>query len=149
MHGWIIAFLLTISFSEAADAARQAKSAPQTKPLTAEAVNSVSWSAKAPSRGLNALILKTQILLDRRGFSPGAIDGRLGDNLTKALRAFQQHHDLPVSGRLNQATWSELTRDTSDKVLIDYTITKKDVSGPFTLDMPEKFEDKASLKRLG
>lgn len=146
MPAWVIAILLTLAFSGSADAARRAK---QAKPLSAEAVNSASWSAKGPRQGLNPLTVKTQILLDRRGFSPGVIDGRSGENVTKAIRAFQQHHSLPVSGRLNEATWAELSREAPEKVLIDYTITKKDVSGPFTPDMPEKFEDKASLKRLG
>ena len=135
--------VVTLCVAGAADAARAPKG------LTADAVNSTSWSPKAAKRGVSPLLIKTQVLLDRRGFSPGAIDGRRGDNLTKALRAFQQHSGLNVSGQLDQKTWDALSQDAPEQVLMEYQISKADVSGPFTPDIPEKFEEKAALKRLG
>ena len=47
-----------------------------------------------------------QVLLDRAGFSPGAIDGEWGRNTEKALQAFQEAHALPVTGSVA----SHLTR---------------------------------------
>jgi peptidoglycan hydrolase-like protein with peptidoglycan-binding domain len=49
---------------------------------------------------LGPVLLKAQVLLDRAGFSPGAIDARDGENLAKALRVFQQAHELEPTGKL-------------------------------------------------
>src|SRR4051812_720120 len=38
--------------------------------------------------------LAFQVLLNRRGFSPGEIDGRIGPNASRALTAFQQSNHL-------------------------------------------------------
>ena len=43
----------------------------------------------APSPAV-AKALATQVMLDRTGFSPGPIDGRIGKNTKLALDAFQQ-----------------------------------------------------------
>jgi peptidoglycan hydrolase-like protein with peptidoglycan-binding domain len=44
--------------------------------------------AKAPLPAARLQALETQVMLDRAGFSPGAIDGRPGDNTRRALEAF-------------------------------------------------------------
>lgn len=41
-------------------------------------------------------VLAFQILLDKRGFSPGEIDGRLGANAAGALSTFQDANKLPT-----------------------------------------------------
>jgi len=94
-----------------------------------------------------AVNIKAQVLLDRAGFSPGAIDGREGDNFENALRAFQKKNALEQTGKLDKATWDRLTQNT-ESALIDYTITAADVKGPFAETIPKKYEDKATLKRL-
>src|SRR6185503_4356436 len=50
-------------------------------------------------------VLAAQVALDRAGFSPGEIDGRSGQNLQRALTAFQKEHQLPTTGQLDDATW--------------------------------------------
>src|SRR5436305_329284 len=50
-----------------------------------------------------------QVLLDRRGFSTGQIDGALGVNASRVLAAFQSANHLPVTGRGDCATWQALT----------------------------------------
>src|SRR4051812_3685542 len=41
---------------------------------------------------------RTQIFLDQQLFSPGKIDGRPGEFLTKALKRYQLAHGLPQTG---------------------------------------------------
>lgn len=49
-----------------------------------------------------------QIALIRAGFSPGSIDGQPGSQTRRALRAYQQKYDLPLSGELDTATRTHL-----------------------------------------
>lgn len=51
--------------------------------------------------------LRLQVLLDRAHFSPGEIDGRFGENAKKALRAFEEAQQLPVSDDLNADVWAK------------------------------------------
>ena len=49
-------------------------------------------------------IMRTQVILDRLGFSPGVIDGKKGQSLALALRGFQMANGLTPSGQLDQPT---------------------------------------------
>ena len=118
------------------------------RPLAMADVNAAEFSTPQ-SRKKREVLLRAQVLLDRAGFSPGAIDGRRGGNFANALRAFQQHHELADSGTLDAPTWSKLTEGASDPVLIEYVTTADDVKGPFAEEIPDSLEKKATLKRLG
>jgi lipoprotein-anchoring transpeptidase ErfK/SrfK len=92
--------------------------------------------------------LDAQVLLDRRGFSPGEIDGDSGRNTARALAAFQGTQLLDPTGHLDCATWDALLTD-RNPVLTDYTVTQTDVDGPFTPVIPETLAEQASLDSLG
>src|SRR5215211_2719133 len=83
--------------------------------LTLAAVNGLDFPCPQPKETRAALIT-AQVLLDRAGFSPGAIDGRPGGNFVNALRAFQQQNGLADSGALDAPTWSKLTEGASAPV---------------------------------
>jgi len=114
--------------------------------LTLQDVNTAELS-KPNGKASQAANIKAQVLLDRAGFSPGAIDGREGDNYENALRGFQKKNALGETGKLDKATWDKLMQGT-EAALIEYTITAADVKGPFAEEIPAKYEDKAKLKRL-
>src|SRR5262245_2362629 len=101
--------------------------------------------ARAPDA---AVIIKSEILLDRAGFSPGQIDGKTGTNYQKAVRAFQDANAIKPSGNLDPQTWERLTATSSDPVLVDYEIQPGDVKGPFSQTIPKSLEKKAELKTL-
>lgn len=94
--------------------------------------------------------LRAQVLLDRARFSPGPIDGEMGSNTEKALRAFQRAVEVEESGQLDPRTWEELeARGGSDvTALTDYRISKDDTDGPFADRIPDELERMAKLKRL-
>jgi len=95
------------------------------------------------------LLVKVQVLLDRAHFSPGAIDGRDGENLRGALSAFAVANGLPAANSLNAKLFDTLKATSAEPVVTDYTLTEADVAGPYVARIPPKMEDQADLDALG
>jgi len=110
------------------------------------AKHSAAVAAK-PAAAFDQRVLDAEVLLDRAGFSPGAIDGRDGENFAKALHAFQQANGLPV-GSLDQQTAAQLAQLSNTLALAQYTVQPSDVQGPFAPQIPRDFEKMAALERL-
>jgi len=91
--------------------------------------------------------LRAQVLLDRANLSPGEIDGAYGSNMRQALNTFQSMRKLPVTGKLDAATWEALNADNSPH-LVTYTLVEADVAGPFR-PVPSDMMEKAKLPELG
>ena len=92
-------------------------------------------------------LLRAQVLLERQYLSPGEIDGAYGSNMRQALNTFQAQRNLPVTGKLDEATWNALNTDPSP-TLAEYTIAAEDVAGPFQ-PIPDTMMGKAKLPALG
>ena len=90
-------------------------------------------------------LLRAQILLDRSWMSPGEVDGRSGTNTIRAIGGFQRIAGLPVSGRLDNATWDALEQ--RGPALMNYTLSEADVKGPYR-PMPGSMYGKAKLPAL-
>jgi lipoprotein-anchoring transpeptidase ErfK/SrfK len=117
--------------------------------VTTDAVNAAAFTGKLPSDAKeHPLAIKVQVLLDRLHFSPGEIDGLFGDNVEKALVAFAEASGLPSTKVLTPEIWDKLQASSSEPVLTDYTLTEKDVAGPFLDKLPVKMEAMKSLKKL-
>ena len=120
----------------------------------AQAINDAAWSEKArPDKkaapgGLNPSIVKLQILLDRANFSPGEIDGRMGENVEKAIAAYADAQGASPSAGMTQELWRRLTETFSGPVIVEHTITDADVKGPFADKLPAKMEDMKDLPAL-
>src|SRR6266704_188160 len=97
---------------------------PAPVPLDMQAVNDAKWAKRHTVKGRIApIMIKAQVLLDRARFSPGEIDGKSGENFSKALMAFTGHFGLSLTGQLTEEVWRELTSASSDPVLVEYTIS--------------------------
>ncbi len=115
--------------------------------LTKDAVNAATFSAGEIGKDASVQVIKAGVLLDRAQASPGVIDGKIGDNFRKAISAYAETHDLPAAKALSEPIWQALTRDT-EPTLVDYTITDKDVAGPFIDSVPKDYGEMAKLKAL-
>ncbi len=117
--------------------------------LTPERINGANFTGKLPSEDSpTPLAVKVQVLLDRARFSPGEIDGRFGDNVEKALRAFTEANGLAPGKVLTPEIWSKLQQASSNAVIAEYVLTERDIKGPYIEKLPAKMEDMKSLKTL-
>jgi len=88
-----------------------------------------------------------QVLLDRRGASPGVIDGQFGSNVDKAIVTYRE-----ITGENLKSTDAEGIRKalaaSGGDPFMDYTITAEDAAGPFVAAVPADYGEKAKLDRL-
>ncbi|MDP1869402.1 MAG: L,D-transpeptidase family protein, partial [Bradyrhizobium sp.] len=118
--------------------------------LDAAAINNAEYSAKRPADDrMDAGVVKIQVLLDRARFSPGEIDGKLGENAEKALKAFAEAKGLASDKLPSPEIWQALAGASEDVPIVEYKILDKDVKGPFLEKLPAKMDDMKDLKALG
>ncbi|MEE7456718.1 murein L,D-transpeptidase [Methylorubrum populi] len=123
---------------------REPEEAPKPEKSAGKKAKKASDKAEA-SKKPDPLLVKVQVLLDRARFSPGAIDGRDGENLRGALAAFAGAQGLPASDRLTRELFDRLQATSPDPVVTTYTITEEDVKGPFVEKMPAKMQEQADV----
>ncbi len=127
-------------------AARRVQPAAATE-LKADDINNAGLKPELGPGASGSSVVRAQILLDRAHFSCGEIDGHYGSNLNKAVSAYQKAHGIPVSGKLDDATWSALNQDTA-AALVTYQVAPQDVAGPF-FQIPKDPMQQAKLPALG
>ncbi len=107
-------------------------------------------AAAVPPSGAGASeqVARIQILLDRYGVSPGVIDGRMGDNVNKAIAAWRDKTGIALRTYDDVAIEAALAESGGD-AFVAYEITPMDAAGPFVASVPEDYGEKAQLDRLG
>ncbi|WJR77159.1 L,D-transpeptidase [Bradyrhizobium sp. NP1] len=115
--------------------------------LDPASINSAEFHART-SNGIDAGVVKVQVLLDRARFSPGEIDGKLAENTQKALTAFAEANGLTFQKSLTQELWDRLAGASQDPVIVQYTVAEGDVKGPFLKKLPARMDDMKGIKVL-
>jgi len=88
-----------------------------------------------------------QILLDRRGASPGVIDGRFGSNVDKAIVAYRSINSDNLKSTDAEGIKKALAESGGD-AFMNYTITASDAAGPFVASVPSDYGEKAKLDKM-
>lgn len=71
-------------------------------------------------------VFEAQVALARRGISPGSIDDAIGSQTREAISVFQQQQNVPVTGKLDDATRAKLILDSP--VVESYVVTTNDLA---------------------
>lgn len=149
--------ILAISLAPLAAHAQEAVTPPAV-PLTAETVNAADIStiaavyappaepADSAERHPDPAVVRLQILLDRAGASPGVIDGFDGDNVRKAVLAFELMRGLPPDGALDPDVLAAL--ETGGPVIGEYAIIADDLNAVGE-PIPKDYAEQAQRKFLG
>ncbi len=114
--------------------------------LDAAAINGAGLDA-AMVEGHSATMIRLQVMLDRAGISPGVIDGYQGDNVSKALEAYEARAGLEPDGQLDEDVWTALTGDGAP-VAKTYTITEDDLAVDFVEPTPDDYAEMAEMERV-
>lgn len=118
--------------------------------LIAAIVGSYYWWVIRPAKHLLpegrpiANQVELQIALARNGFSPGSIDGMVGQQTRQALLAFQQSRGLPESGELDETTSDHLR--IVDPCFAPYRLKAADLAQ--IAPAPRTWRERASLTQM-
>ena len=93
-------------------------------------------------------IMQAQVVLDRAGFMPGVVDGKMGMSTVNALKGFQEANGLTVTGKLDETTAQALAKWQSIPATRIVTIPQ-DWGEETYHATPEEPEDQARMQRLG
>lgn len=102
-----------------------------------------------PKPSLDLNIMKTQVILDHLGFSPGVIDGKAGAGLKRAIAGFQKANGVVATGEIDKRTGAALDKFNATQPVRELTLTDADLAGQFVGPIPKKEDEQAKLPSLG
>ena len=103
---------------------------------------------RPPNNTADPFLVKAQVLLGRRGISPGVVDGIDGENFHKAIAQFRRQENLGEGDQIDQAAWAALGGDGTTDIIVDYTVTKEDAGYDYADEIPHDYAKQAKMKRL-
>jgi lipoprotein-anchoring transpeptidase ErfK/SrfK len=93
-------------------------------------------------------LMQAQVVLDRLGFTPGVVDGKMGMSTVNAIKGFQEARGLQVTGKLDQPTQQALAEWQRIPATRVVTLPAEFANEQF-VEMPKEREDQAKLARMG
>lgn len=136
----------TVIAAEAINSADLSTVPAELLPLAPPDDDTGSDTSSPPPAVPDPAIAKLQILLDRAGASPGVIDGFDGDNVRKAVAAFEAMRGFAVDGIIDAEVVAAL--DVSTPVIGEYVVTAEDVAA-IVPEIPADYAEMAARDFLG
>lgn len=93
-------------------------------------------------------VVALQVYLDRAGFSPGVIDGHMGDNVQKALTAYHEATGETLDADKDREKILASLSVNGGLPVTTYRITDEDAAGPYLASIPSDYSEKARLEHL-
>ena len=145
----LVALLLTSSLSLAACKMDAPAPAPSQAASAAGDLNSRDGLPDAgPADSEARPVMQAQVVLDRLGFTPGVVDGKIGLSTRNAISGYQEANGLPVTGEMDEVTTKALAQYQAIPATRVVTIPAEFAAGPF-VDVPDDAADQAKLPALG
>ena len=136
--------LAACSYQEVEDENSAQASAPEADAMASNDDPNASLPAEDKPRPL----MQAQVVLDRLGFTPGVVDGKMGMSTVNALKGFQEARNLPITGELDQATQQALAEWKHIPATRVVTIPADFANDQF-VEIPEDRKEQAKLDRMG
>ncbi len=92
--------------------------------------------------------MQLQVVLDRQGFGPGVIDGKMGMSTSNAIEGFQEANGLETTGKLDDETKAALDKWKNIGATRVVTIPQ-DWGAKTYEDIPDDPAEQAKMQRLG
>lgn len=93
-------------------------------------------------------ILHVQVILDKLGFGPGVLTGRMNAATEAALRGFQESRGLGTTGEIDQPTLRALYQYRAWRPTKTLALTPGMLAGPFLGTIPRDYEQQANLPAM-
>ncbi len=142
----IILPLAACSFTEADE-----NTAAPAEVATAPAVSGGMASNDAqvgPAEDKPRPLMQAQVVLDRIGFTPGVVDGKMGLSTVNAIKGFQEARGMTVSGELDEPTKQALAQWKQIPATRVVTIPAEFANDQY-VQIPEDRKEQAKMDRLG
>lgn len=94
------------------------------------------------------LVMQAQVVLERQGFGPGVVDGKMGLSTQNALRGFQEANGLEITGELDENTKQKLAEWDNIPATRIVTIPESWATLSF-IRVPDSPDKQAEMDRLG
>jgi peptidoglycan hydrolase-like protein with peptidoglycan-binding domain len=93
-------------------------------------------------------LMQAQVVLDRLGFTPGVVDGKMGLSTVNAIKGFQEARGMTVTGKLDEPTIQALSQWKQIPATRVVTIPAEFANDSY-VQIPEDRKLQAKMERLG
>ena len=142
--------LAACSVTETSDQ-NQASAEPAATTTTAAAIDAMASDDQAAAPAAEDKprpIMQAQVVLDRLGFTPGVVDGKMGMSTVNAIKGFQEARGMEITGKLDEPTVQALAQWKNIPATRVVTIPPEFANVDF-VQIPEDRKDQAKLERMG